>query len=212
MRARLVASRWLGMSLVSRGRQSKGEQKRVQRSRQRPGHSRGSGARDTQIRGSPGCWLPALGSRPRGLRAALAALVDQLAGPAGSARAWFSPSIGRIASPGGRGHRRGPGPRELGQAVTEADRKAEVVRRLKRRRRGACGSSGGSRSSSGPRADRVKAGGSWRGVGGWQAAVAAAARFWRPSGRPALFPRRPHGLNPVLSRSLMNDFRRNRQA
>jgi hypothetical protein len=103
----------LGMSLVSRGRKSK-EQKRVQRSRQRPATAAVQ-REDTQF-----ADLPAAGSRPgqpsSGLRA-LAALVDQLAGPR-ERPAWFSPSIGRmlrqedavIAA---------AGPRELGQAVTE---------------------------------------------------------------------------------------------
>jgi len=119
----------LGMSPVSRGRKSK-EQKRVQRSRQRPARAAVQ-REDTQF-----ADLPAAGSRPgqpsSGLRA-LAALVDQLAGPR-ERPAWFSPSIGRmlrqedavIAA---------AGPRELGQAVTELTG-AEVYWALNEAKRG----------------------------------------------------------------------------
>jgi hypothetical protein len=111
------------MSPVSRGRKSK-KQERVQKSRQRPARAAVQ-REDTQF-----ADLLAAGSQPgqpsSGLRA-LAALVDQLAGPR-ERPAWSGPSIGRmlrqqdavIAA---------TGPRELEQAVTELTG-AEVHRAL----------------------------------------------------------------------------------
>ena len=117
------------MSAVSRGRKSK-KLKRAQKSRQRPARAA------VQRGGTQFADLHAAGSQPGqpspGLRA-LAALVDQLAGPR-ERPAWFGASIGRmlrqqdavIAA---------TGPRELEQAVTELTG-AEVYWALNEAKRG----------------------------------------------------------------------------
>lgn len=103
----------LSMSPVSRGRKSK-KQKRVQKSRQRSARA-AIQREDTQF-----ADLLAAGSQPgqpsSGFRA-LAALVDQLAGPR-ERPAWFGPSIGRMLRPQDA-VMAATGPRELEQAAAE---------------------------------------------------------------------------------------------
>ena len=119
----------LSMSPVSRGRKSK-KQKRAQKSRQRPARAAVQ-REDTQFED----LLPA-GSQPgqpsSGFRA-LAALVDQLAGPR-ERPAWFGPSIGRILRQQDAVIA-ATGPRELEQAVTELAG-AEVYWALNEAKRG----------------------------------------------------------------------------
>ena len=116
------------MSPVSRGRKSK-KQKKAQKSRQRPARAAVQ-REDTQFADLLAAGS-SLGSRPRG--SALAALVDQLAGPR-ERPVWFGPSIGRIL-------RQqdavivATGPRELEQAVTELTG-AEVYWALNEAKRG----------------------------------------------------------------------------
>jgi len=101
------------MSPVSRGRKSK-KQKKAQKSRQRSARVAVQ-REDTQF-----ADLLAAGSQPgqpsSGFRA-LAALVDQLAGPR-ERPAWFGPSIGRVLRQEDAVIA-ATGPRELEQAVTE---------------------------------------------------------------------------------------------
>ena len=102
----------LSMSPVSRGRKGK-KQKKAQKSRQR---SARVGREDTEL-----AYLLAAGSQPgqpsSGFRA-LAALVDQLAGPR-ERPAWFGPSIGRTIRRQEEAVMAATGPRELEQAVAE---------------------------------------------------------------------------------------------
>jgi hypothetical protein len=103
----------LSMSPVSRGRRSK-KQKKAQKSRQRPARAT-VGREDTES-----ADLLATGSQPgqpsSGFRA-LAALVDQLAGPR-ERPAWFGPSIGRMLRQEDA-VMAATGPRELEQAAAE---------------------------------------------------------------------------------------------
>ena len=157
----------LGMSPASRGRTSK-KQKKAQKSRQRPARAAVQ-REDTQSAD----LLPASsqpGQPSSGFRA-LSALVDQFAGPR-ERPAWFGPSIGRML------RQQAPviaatGPRELEQAVAELAG-AEVYWALNEARRGLW-FEWWFEELARAAADRVKAGGGWRGrrLAG---AVAAAAR------------------------------------